>query len=99
MILPGFFLSWLVVFVSGETQILVNEPSDGGLWYWRIMTDSQGAGWIHPSIVNQRYRVCDISDAITREPNNWLQTDFIDVRNTTQLDIEVHYRLLKVPMK
>ncbi len=47
--------------------------------------------------MRKRYKVCDISDVITREPNNWLQTDFIDVRKTTQLDIEVHYSLLNCP--
>ncbi|XP_078374629.1 ephrin type-B receptor 5-like isoform X2 [Oculina patagonica] len=98
MILPGFLLSWLIVFVSGETEILVNEPPDVGLWYWNIKTDSQGAGWIHPSNLNKRYTVCDISDGITREPNNWLRTDFVDVRNATQLDIEVHYSLRNCPL-
>ncbi|XP_078355574.1 ephrin type-B receptor 3-like, partial [Oculina patagonica] len=53
--------------------------------------------WIHPSSVNKRYKVCDISDGITREPNNWLQTDFIDVKNAKRVDIEVHYSLLNCP--
>ncbi|XP_078374593.1 proto-oncogene tyrosine-protein kinase receptor Ret-like isoform X2 [Oculina patagonica] len=97
MILPGIFLSWLIVFVSSETEILVNEPLDEGLWHWNIKTYSQGAGWIHPSTVKERYKVCDISDRITKEPKNWLQTDFIDVRNATRLDIEVHYSLLNCP--
>ncbi len=35
---------------------------------------------------------------ITRKPNNWLQTDFIDVRNAKRLDIEVHYSLLNCPL-
>lgn len=34
---------------------------------------------------------------ITREPNSWLRTDFIDVRNAKRLDIEVHYSLLNCP--
>ncbi|XP_078374440.1 ephrin type-B receptor 3-like [Oculina patagonica] len=98
MILPGIFLSWLVVSVSGDTEILVNMPPVDGLWYWNIQTDSQGAGWIHPSILKKRYyKVCDISDGITREPSNWLQTNFIDTRNATRLDIEVTYNLLNCP--
>ncbi len=47
--------------------------------------------------MKKRYKVCDISDGITREPNNWLQTDFIDVRNAKRLDIEVHYSLTNCP--
>ncbi|XP_078374585.1 ephrin type-A receptor 4-like isoform X2 [Oculina patagonica] len=97
MILQGLFLSWMIVFVSGETEMLVNVPPNEELWYWNIKTDSQGAGWIHPSTVKKRYKVCDISDAITKEPKNWLQTDFIDVRSTTQLDIAVTYNLLNCP--
>ncbi|XP_078374442.1 ephrin type-A receptor 4-like [Oculina patagonica] len=72
-------------------------PPDEGLWYWNIKTDSQGAGWIHLSTVKKRYKVCDISDAITREPKNWLQTDYIDVRHVKRLDIEVHYKLRSCP--
>jgi len=34
---------------------------------------------------------------ITREPKNWLRTDFIDVKNATRLDIEIHYFLLNCP--
>ena len=45
----------------------------------------------------KRYNVCEISNGITRKPNNWLQTDFIDVKNATRLDIEVSYRLLICP--
>ena len=44
--------------------------------------------------MNKRYKVCDISDGITRKPNNWLQTDFINVKNAKRLDIEVSYSLL-----
>ena len=31
---------------------------------------------------------------ITREPRNWLRTGFINVRNASRLDIEIHYSLL-----
>ena len=48
-------------------------------------------------MVNPRYKVCDISDVITREPRNWLRTDFINVRNASRLDIEIHYSLLNCP--
>jgi len=34
---------------------------------------------------------------ITREPNNWLRTDFIDVKNAKRLDIEIHYSLRNCP--
>ena len=34
---------------------------------------------------------------ITREPSNWLQTDFINVKNANRLDIEIHYSLLNCP--
>ena len=47
--------------------------------------------------MNKPYKVCDISADIKKEPNNWLQTDFIDVKNATRLDIEVSYRLLICP--
>ena len=53
--------------------------------------------WIHPSTVKPRYKVCDISDVITREPRNWLRTDFINVRNASRLDIEIHYSLRNCP--
>ena len=39
------------------------------------------------------YRVCDISDVITKEPRSWLRTEFINVRNANRLDIEIHYIL------
>ena len=44
------------------------------------------------------YQVCDIGDGITREPINWLQTDFINVKNAKRLDIEVTYNLLSCPL-
>ena len=47
--------------------------------------------------MNKKYKVCDISDGITRKPNNWLQTDFINVKNAKRLDIEVSYSLLICP--
>ena len=34
---------------------------------------------------------------ITREPRNWLRTDFINVKNANRLDIEIHYSLLNCP--
>ena len=34
---------------------------------------------------------------ITREPNNWLRTDFIDVKNAKRLDIEIYYSLRNCP--
>ena len=34
---------------------------------------------------------------ITREPHNWLRTDFIDVKNAKRLDIEIHYSLRNCP--
>ena len=45
----------------------------------------------------KRYKVCDIFPEITKEPNNWLQTDFINVKNAKRLDIEVSYSLLVCP--
>jgi len=99
MMLKWLFLSWWIAFVSGKSEILVNEPRSGsGLWNWNIQIDSQGVGWIHPSTVNQRYKVCDAGELITREPKNWLRTDFIDVKNAKRLDIEIHYILLNCPI-
>ena len=34
---------------------------------------------------------------ITREPRNWLRTDFINVSNANRVDIEIHYSLLNCP--
>ena len=34
---------------------------------------------------------------ITREPVNWLRTDFINVRDANRLDIEIHYNILNCP--
>ena len=34
---------------------------------------------------------------ITREPHNWLRTDFIDVKNAKRLDIEIYYSLRNCP--
>ena len=34
---------------------------------------------------------------ITREPVNWLRTDFINVRDANRLDIEIHYSILNCP--
>ena len=36
---------------------------------------------------------------IAREPRNGLRTDFIEVKNASRLDIEIHYRLLNCPKK
>jgi len=49
---------------------------------------------MHPTTVRPSYTVCDITKTITREPINWLRTDFIDVKNAKRLDIEIHYFLL-----
>ncbi|XP_078374584.1 ephrin type-B receptor 1-like [Oculina patagonica] len=101
MKVPELTLVWLIAFLYkalGDTENLVDEPRGEGLWYWNVKRDnSKGAGWVHPSTVNKQYKACDISDGITKEPNNWLQTDFIDVRNAKRLDIEVHYSLLSCP--
>ena len=49
--------------------------------------------WNYPSIQSQSYTVCDISNK-NEEPENWLMTEFINIKYATRLDIEVTYTLL-----
>ena len=43
------------------------------------------------------YTVCDIADK-NEEPENWLMTEFINVKNVKRLDIEVTYTLRNCPL-
>ncbi|PFX29174.1 Ephrin type-A receptor 4 [Stylophora pistillata] len=92
---------WLVAVlrgVSGEAETLVEEPGPD-LWYWSIFKGSnRGAGWSHPSTASPTYKVCDIAKDITKEPKNWLLTDFIDIKNAKRLDIEVTFSLRNCPL-
>ena len=53
--------------------------------------------WTHPSNVSPYYSVCDASNKY-EVPENWLITDFINIKNATRLDIEVTYTLLTCPL-
>ena len=48
--------------------------------------------WTHPSNVSPYYSVCDASNKY-EVPENWLITDFINIKDATRLDIEVTSRL------
>ena len=52
--------------------------------------------WNHPSTQSPVYVVCDIGYTI-EEPKNWLITKFINIKNATQLDIEVTYTFRNCP--
>ena len=52
---------------------------------------SDSVKWSPPTPYYHRYAVCDIQS--TREPTNWLRTDFIDVKDAKLLNIKLHYNL------
>ena len=49
--------------------------------------------WNHPSTGSLTYTVCDISNN-KEEPENWLMTEFINIKYAARLDVEVTYSLL-----
>ena len=53
--------------------------------------------WGHPSIHSQSYRVCDIANK-NEEPENWLMTEFINIKDAARLDVEVTYILRDCPI-
>ncbi|KAJ7331706.1 hypothetical protein OS493_019300 [Desmophyllum pertusum] len=76
---------WLVTVlyeVLGDKETLVEVPFQ------------QRTMWSHPSTASPVYSTCDIGELITKEPINWLQTDFINVKHAKRVDIEVSYSLL-----
>ena len=49
--------------------------------------------WNHPSTISLTYTVCDIANK-NEEPENWLMTEFINIKYAARLDVEVTYSLL-----
>lgn len=60
------------------------------------MTTCNYFQWNLPSPAKMYYSVCDV--VTTKEPNNWLRSDFIDLKDAQLLDIEIGYRLSNCPI-
>ena len=56
------------------------------------MTTCDYFQWYSPSISKMYYSVCDI--LTQHEPNNWLRSGFIDLKDAQLLGIEIGYRLV-----
>ncbi|XP_032238020.2 ephrin type-B receptor 1 isoform X2 [Nematostella vectensis] len=77
--------------VLSDTDILLDGPRAG----WSITGKSvpgQIANWLHSGSSNQ-YSVCDVSSS--KEPTNWLRTDYINAKDAKRVDIKVIYTIRK----
>ncbi|EDO40993.1 predicted protein, partial [Nematostella vectensis] len=81
----------IINYAENWLDILLDGPRAG----WSITGKSvpgQIANWLHSGSSNQ-YSVCDVSSS--KEPTNWLRTDYINAKDAKRVDIKVIYTIRK----
>lgn len=81
------FVAW----VSSSQVVLVNEPDSGWHWETRNTFGSAILGWTRNTNPT-RYVACDVSlPSSNPQPDNWLISDQISIRDANRIDITVVY--------
>ncbi|XP_074626360.1 ephrin type-B receptor 1-like [Acropora palmata] len=90
------FLTTAVSEVVGDSEILVIEPPSNlqvSTWQASKEKGSGGGGWTMPTPFSRTFEVCDIK----ANPQNWLRSSFIQLKDAKRLEITMAYKMKGCP--